>query len=131
MSNLIKVLSSNSKKCVKIYIYNILAHPVNKNQNNLKVVTIKVIGICKMVNVSHDPLSIESSQKTIPTIQKHSLNVFLRYLNQFFLTLCFFGIKMGKFQLETVSTRTLAHVNAMVEQITVMWFGAPCILLVK
>lgn len=70
MSNLKKLLSSNSKKVCKIYIYNVLAHPVNKNHNNLKVATtLKNIRICKMVNVSHDPLSIESSQKTTPTIQ--------------------------------------------------------------
>lgn len=71
------MLSINSKKVCKIYIYNVLAHPANKNQNNLKVVTTTVIGICKMVNVSHDPLSIESSQKTTPTIQKHSLKCFM------------------------------------------------------
>lgn len=36
---------------------------------------------------------------------------------------------MGKFQLETVSTRTLAHFNATAEQNTGMWFGVPCIFL--
>lgn len=66
-----KVLSSDSKK-VKIYIYNVLAQPVNNNQNNLKVATTKVKGIYKMVMYHTTPYQLKVPKK-LPLPFKNTL----------------------------------------------------------